>query len=58
MSLKGNLSWGKYRKVQDLFCSNRRREEEVTKIGKNGNVVMKVLSLCLKNQHLLIVEAL
>ena len=44
MSFKGNLSWGKYRKVQDLFCSNRRREEEVTKIGKNGNESAVIMS--------------
>ena len=28
------MSWGKYRKVQDLFCSNIK---EVTKINKDGN---------------------
>ena len=31
------MSWGKYRKVQTFFCSNRKRSDEIDKDG-NGKV--------------------
>ena len=35
------MSWGKYRKVQKIFCST---EKEVTKIDKDGNESVATIS--------------
>ena len=39
------MSWGKYRKVQNLFCSNRKK---VTKIDKYGNESVVTISYKIK----------
>ena len=42
------MSWGKYEKLQNIFCSNRIRNDKVTKIDKDGNESVATISCKIK----------